>query len=132
MSKEAVQGSLFPLKLAAPDPASNIPYDADWLTIPVADFPRAKSAVTSDDLGLDPDPFYTKGFPMGSIFYNYSEEKASEDRRRRNKRCPEDATAYYSRSRHFREIQERRMFVPPNAFYELLRKNALKAEDFER
>lgn len=69
---------------------------------------------------------------MGSIFYHYSEEEAEERRRLRNKKCPEDATTYYSRARHFKEVQDRRRFVPPNAFYELLKKNAQTADNLER
>ena len=129
-SERRRQKTLSPLRLTKPSPA--LPHDGTWLTSSSAAWPALNVAASGRELNFEDDPYFTKGFPLGSIFYHFSEEEEEERRRLRNRKCPEDATTYYSRARHFKEVQDRRRFVPPNAFYELLKKNAQTADDLER
>ncbi|GMI02156.1 hypothetical protein TrST_g14252 [Triparma strigata] len=129
-SERRRQKTLSPLRLTKPSPA--LPHDGTWLTSSSAAWPALNVAASGRELNFEDDPYFTKGFPLGSIFYHFSEEEEVERRRLRNRKCPEDATTYYSRARHFKEVQDRRRFIPPNAFYELLKKNAQTADDLER
>ncbi|GMH47859.1 hypothetical protein TL16_g00168 [Triparma laevis f. inornata] len=128
----AIAFKINPCGQASEKRGSPLPHDGNWLTGSAAAWPDLNAAASGWVMDFEKDPFFTKGWPMGSIFYHYSEEEAEERRRLRNKKCPEDATTYYSRARHFKEVQDRRQFVPPNAFYKLLKKNAQTADNLER
>ncbi len=114
-----------------PDTVSHIPDDTNWLTPPTSEWPSFNHPVTPSELGLNPDPFFTIGWPEGSIFKDFREEDAERERQRRKTKIATN-TSYFARARHFREVQESRAFTPPNAFYELLRRKALEAQDADR
>ena len=95
-------------------------------------WPDLEATVSFRDMGFELDPFFTRETPDGAILRGFKDEDVEKARRLRNRRCPEDETEYYSKMRHFTEVQKGRAFVSPNEFYEILRKNALKAEDMER
>jgi len=108
--------------------------DADWLsTLSLASgWPNFDETISFRDLGFPLDPFYARESPDGAILRGFNEEDAEIARRFRNRKCPEDETSYYTRVKHFEEVQRGREYIPPNEFYEIMRKKALRAEDDER
>jgi len=95
-------------------------------------WPSFGVVLSSDDMGVDRDPFYAREIPVGAILRGFKDEDAEIAGRLRNKRCPEEETSYYGKLNHFSEIQESRAYKKPNEFYELLRRKALLAEDADR
>lgn len=82
-------------------------------------------------MGFVPNPYYTEGTPKGSIFFNFTEEDAERDRLARAQKVATN-TSYFDKCQWFREVQEKRAFIPLNEYYEMLRIKALNAADKER
>jgi hypothetical protein len=108
-----------------------IPDPNDWMNVEITPFPPTARGLTAADMNFKPDPFFTRGWAYGSIFYGFEEADAEAERQRRKNKVAR-GSSYFDRVKHWREVQESRAFRPPNAFYELLRKDRLMAEDADR
>ena len=97
-----------------------------------APWPEFDKPISSAEMGFELDPFYTTGWPNGSILRGYANGSTEPPGKGRKKKCPENATSYFSKVKYFEEIQRSRSLANPNEFYELLRGNALAADDADR
>ena len=111
--------------------SSYVTDESPWGDIDSAPWPGPGAPVDRQSMGFVEDPFFTHGWADGSIFRGFKEADAEAARRRRKIKVAKGSN-YFARARHWREVQEGRAFIPPNAFYELLRKNKLTADDAER
>ena len=105
--------------------------NSEWLNISSSNWPKPTQSFDHHDMGFIPNPFYTEGTPKGSIFYNFTEEDAENERLARKNKLATN-TSYFDKCQWFREVQEKRAFVPQNEYYEMLRIKALNAADKDR
>jgi len=106
--------------------------DSKFRTIPMSSWPNFDKPFSHADMNYSYNPYDAHNVvPKGSVFHNFSEEEVERLRfERATKRATN--TSYFNKCQQFRTAQEKRAFVPPNQYYEMLRIKALNASDKDR